>query len=111
MSHYYTAKWSARTRGARWRTVTGESLGTITASSLRVACAKAAKFAERDHKLAAITLTVTETGTVAPLRCVDCGKSKQGGAHFTVFAAFAHDGRAAGERYEPEGFHKWRPNR
>lgn len=107
MSRYYTAEWSARTRGAKWRTVTGKSI--VTASSIKTAATRAAAHAERDHRLAAITLHLVETGIVPPLRCQVCGKSKQGGAHFLKFdpAAITADMR----HIEPEGFHQWTPNR
>ena len=62
----YSAKWSARTRGPRWRTVVGEAT-RIRASSIGVATRAAIKYAEDAeakrpgvHALGAITIHVEE---------------------------------------------------
>lgn len=57
----YTAEWSARTRGPRWRTVVGKA-PSIRASSLPAAVREAVRQAETGGKLAAIRLHVIEVG-------------------------------------------------
>jgi hypothetical protein len=59
---YWTAKWSARTRGVRWRTVTGEVI--VSASGASTAAARAIVLAEKDagKRLAAFTLHLEEGG-------------------------------------------------
>lgn len=68
MSRRYVAKWSARTRGARWKTVTGEE--TIVGSSAHIAASRALKTAERlaGAKIGAITLHLEDLGPIAPKR-------------------------------------------
>lgn len=59
---YWTAKWSARTRGVRWRTVTGTTM--VMASGARTAASRAIAQAEKDSgkQLAAFTLHLEEGG-------------------------------------------------
>lgn len=66
MARIYAVRLSARTRGARWRTVTLDT--RITASSMHIAAARAVKATEhaeayRPVKLGAMTLHIEEVGT------------------------------------------------
>lgn len=79
MSRRWKASWSARTRGARWKTVTGEE--TIIASSTHTAAQRSIKAAERNAnaKIGAITLHLEDLGAIrkapkAPKVCRDCGE-------------------------------------